>query len=393
MNDFISIKKQKAYDIVVIGGGIAGISAAVSSARLGNSVLLIEKQINLGGLATTGLISWYEPLCDGSGKQMIGGIAEELIRLAVICGFDNLPSNWGGKSKNKPRNDRFSTYYSPTFFSLELDNFVLESGAELLFDTYATYPVMDGNVCRGIITENADGRSFYPAKVVIDCTGDASIFTRAGAPTESANNYLTYIVHETDYENTVAYTRSKDLCKLRRWKNCGSDYMGNGHPKGIPPLTGCTAKEINDYVILGKKTMLQKYQGTDPDSREILSLPTMPQFRVIRRIIGEYTFTGEENGKEFYDNIGSVGDFRYRNKQYQVPYRCLYNKEYPNLLSAGRIVSAVGDGMEVLRVIPCCAVTGQGAGAAASIAVDTNRAVSEIDVALLQKHLRKNQYV
>ena len=119
----------------------------------------------------------------------------------------------------------------------------------------------------------------------------------------------------------------------------------------------------------------------------------MPQFRVIRRIIGEYTFTGEENGKEFYDNIGSVGDFRYRNKQYQVPYRCLYNKEYPNLLSAGRIVSAVGDGMEVLRVIPCCAVTGQGAGAAASIAVDTNRAVSEIDVALLQKHLRKNQYV
>ena len=68
--------KKGEYDVIVIGGGIAGISASVSAARCGRKVLLIEKQVNLGGLATSGLISWYEPLCDGLGKQMIFGIGE-----------------------------------------------------------------------------------------------------------------------------------------------------------------------------------------------------------------------------------------------------------------------------------------------------------------------------
>ena len=96
--------------MIVVGGGIAGISAAVTAARNGASALLIEKGINLGGLATVGLISWYEPLCDGYGKKLIGGIAEELIYLATECGFDNLPDEWGGKSGNAPRNNRFSSF-------------------------------------------------------------------------------------------------------------------------------------------------------------------------------------------------------------------------------------------------------------------------------------------
>ena len=79
------------FDVIVVGGGIAGVSAAVSAARCGADVLLLEKQMNLGGLATIGLISWYEPLCDGVGKQMIFGMAEELIKLSAKYSFDNLP--------------------------------------------------------------------------------------------------------------------------------------------------------------------------------------------------------------------------------------------------------------------------------------------------------------
>ena len=71
------ITEKENYDVIVVGGGIAGISAAVAAARQGVSVLLIEKGLNLGGLSTSGLISWYEPLCDGKGKQMIFGISEE----------------------------------------------------------------------------------------------------------------------------------------------------------------------------------------------------------------------------------------------------------------------------------------------------------------------------
>ena len=74
--------EKRSYDVIVVGGGVAGVSAAVAASRKGAKTLIIEKQINLGGLATMGLISWYEPLCDGKGNQVIHGIAEELIKFA-----------------------------------------------------------------------------------------------------------------------------------------------------------------------------------------------------------------------------------------------------------------------------------------------------------------------
>ncbi|MBR4873900.1 MAG: FAD-dependent oxidoreductase, partial [Clostridia bacterium] len=86
---------NKNYDVVVVGGGVAGIAAAVAAARKGASVLLLEKSVNLGGLATIGLISWYEPLCDGEGNQMIASIGEELIKLTAKYGFDSIPEQWG----------------------------------------------------------------------------------------------------------------------------------------------------------------------------------------------------------------------------------------------------------------------------------------------------------
>lgn len=82
----ITSVKKEGYDIIVVGGGIAGCCAALAAARENKSVLLVEKHINLGGLATIGLISWFEPLCDGEGRKMMGGMAEEMIRLAVGCG-------------------------------------------------------------------------------------------------------------------------------------------------------------------------------------------------------------------------------------------------------------------------------------------------------------------
>ena len=134
--------------------------------------------------------------------------------------------------------------------------------------------------------------------------------------------------------------------------------------------------------------MLQKYEKTNRFEREILTLPTMPQFRVIRHIKGAYTFTGKELGVRFDDSIGSIGDFRHPGRHYHVPYRCIYNEKYPNLIAAGRIVSAEGDGMEVLRIIPSCALTGQAAGIAASLAIDENISVAEVNVVELQNKLK-----
>lgn len=370
-----------SYDIIVVGGGIGGVSAAISAARKNKSVLLIEKSINLGGLATSGLISWYEPLCDGEGKQMVFGIAEELIKLSIKYSFDNLPEKWGGSGCDKIRT-RYATFYSPTVFTLALDEFVLENGVDIRFDTYATYPKMDGNHCTGVITESINGREFFEAKIVIDATGDASICHRAGIPTVVGENYVTYIAHFFDAEMIKEYEENKNMFKLRKWVNAGSDMFGEGHPESLRKLKGDTAEDITDYVIYGKKRMLERIKGKDRESFDIMTLPTMPQFRTIRRIQGAEDFNAVPD-LEFKNSIGDCGDFRPngKGKHYQIPYGALYHPDFDNILTCGRIISAPeGDGWEVARVIPTCALTGEAAGKAAAFAIENKVSVSCVNV-------------
>ena len=376
-----TVTKKEGFDIIVVGGGIAGVSAAVSAARLGVSVLLIEKSINLGGLATGGLISWYEPLCDGKGQQMIYGMAEELIRLSARYGFDNLPGHWGGQSKNKPRNKRFSTFYSPTVFSAVLDRFVIQNGVRIRFDTLATYPVMQDNICTGVVVESANGCELFEAKVVIDASGDASVMHRAGVPTLSGQNYMTYIAHVFTLDDARKLTESKDICAFRRWMNAGSDMRGNGHPKDMKKISGTDADEITEYVITGKQRLLDRVSQMDKNEFDVMTLPTMPQLRTVRRIVGNTDFCAVD-GQTFADAIGDCGDFRPEGigKHYQIPFGALWNRNYPNMLAAGRIISAPeGDGWEVSRVIPVCALTGEVAGKAAAFCVKNKKKLCDLN--------------
>ena len=372
----IPVTEREQHDVLVVGGGIAGISAAVSAARAGADVLLLERGVLLGGLATAGLISWYEPLCDGRGNQVIGGIAEELIRLAVACGFDNLPSEWGGESGNAPRNHRFSAFYSPTFFSLALDRFLTESGAHLLLDVHATHPVMDGGHCLGLLAETAAGREFFPAKIVIGATGDATICHRAGIPCVTGENYLTCIAHDMTLESAKRFSQDGDLAAFRHWRAVGSDYAGNGHPTGLPTFHGDSAGAITEFVLRGHDLLLRAYAGTDRNARDILTLPTMPQLRTVRHILGDSRFTGNPNAHP-KDSIGRVGDFRRAGPTYEIPYSCLFRSGFDNLLAAGRIISTDREGWEITRVIPVCALTGEVAGRAAAYAARSGKAVAD----------------
>ena len=361
---------KRAHDVVVVGGGIGGVSAAVAAARSGASVLLIEKSINLGGLATRGLISWYEPLCDGEGHQMVGGIAEELIRLSVSVGLEDLPTRWGGNEKfASVDRKRYASHFSPTFFSLALDRWVLEAGVELVLDSHATYPVMEEKVCRGILVEDAEGRSFYPAKMIIDATGDATVAYRAGIECVTGNNFLSYWVHDFSYESAKKYAADGNITAFRRWKCTGSAANGTGHPKGMKLFRGDSAEEITEFVLAGKEMMWKRYENTEATEREIMTLPEMPQFRTIRHIVGKSTFMGTEDGVTCADSIGAIGDFRVCGTHYTIPYATLYHPDFPNILTAGRIISAEGEGWEITRVIPGCALTGEAAGVAAALAL------------------------
>lgn len=393
-DDKRQIIEKPSYDVVVVGGGIAGIAAAVAASRNGAKTLLMEKQVNLGGLATVGLISWYEPLCDGKGKQMVYGIGEELIKLSIKYGFDNLHPDWGGEGKNKISSHRYSTYYSPMIFSLALDEYVRENGVDIRFDTYAVNPIMDGNCCLGIMTETVSGREFYPAKVVIDATGDATICHRAGMPTQNGKNKLVYVSHGFGKEQIENYDSEKDLMEFRKWHwACSTGFSGDNYAD-IDDNSGTSSDSVNDFIRLGKEATLKNIISYGKENYELSSIPTMPQFRMIRHIVGESVLDGSEDGiNDIADSVGCFSDFRKSDTHYQLPYSTLYNKEFPNILAAGRIISAEGEGWQVTRVIPVCAISGQAAGTAAALSVRDNTSVSTVDIFKLQNQLTNDKLI
>ena len=389
MEDNRIIEQREGYDVIVAGGGVAGVAAAVAAARTGASVLLIEKTIQLGGLATIGLINWYEPLCDGAGTQMISGIPEELMRLAVRYGYDDLPDAWRGeKYTQKPREGRCATNYSPFIFVMALDEYLRDNNVKLRLDTWAVCPVMGRNTCLGLICESAIGREFFPGKMVVDATGDASVAHRAGVPTVEGDNFFTYVYHYTDRELAAQFAGGGSMARYRRRKMIGSDLYGRGHPENMPLLRGVTGDQVTDFVLAGRKLLFDSIKNDDRRERDVVALSAMPQYRTIRRIVGEYVFDGGEEGVRFDDAVGSLGDFRKKDRHYQLPYRCLYNGGFPNILAAGRVISASGEGWDITRVIPVAALSGQAAGAAAAMCARSDISAGGLDVGKLQDELK-----
>jgi hypothetical protein len=162
---------------------------------------------------------------------------------------------------------------------------------------------------------------------------------------------------------------------------------GDNQPEGVSLFNGTTTEEITDYVLENQKLILEKLQKTDRFSRDIVRSPTMPQFRTTRHIDGEYTFKAEDAYRHFEDSIGTISDFGRKDFLYEIPYRCLYKKSYRNVLAVGRAASATGYGWDLLRVIPPAIITGQAAGIAASMALDSRKAVYEIPIEKLQQEL------
>lgn len=386
------IPVRQETEVLVAGGGIAGVAAALAARREGARVLLLEKSVLLGGLATNGLINWYEPLCDGKGEQMIFGLAEELLRLSIRYGDHTLPEIWRDrtvppdKTKVSPLKQdhiggRYGTYFVPTLFQLLLDELLLKEGVELRLDILAARPHMDGERCAGVICECKSGRELLPAKVVIDATGDADLFYRAGAPCDQGQNYLSYVAHLWNTPNPT------HTMKHRRWIACGSDLHGNGHPDNYPTISGLDYEEITRFVLDGRRMLLDRLRETECQIKD-LALPSMAQLRTTRHIRGTSIMSEVDQGKERSDSIGLIGDFERPSQWYEIPWGTLYCNGFPNLLAAGRMISAQGWAWEVTRVIPACAVTGQAAGVAAAMMARRGVSAQSLDVKVLQEGLR-----
>ena len=384
----VPVKKQ--YDVIVCGGGVSGVAAAVSAAQNGLSTLLLEKSNILGGLGTLGLINLFVPMCNGRGKQIIWGLAEKWLRMSASLGWDTIPKEWQSGEPKEPTTVRYSQRYSPAIFAYQLTEELHKSGADVLFDCMAVDPMMEGDLCTGVVTQSKEGLSFYPCRILIDTTGDCDMLRQGGVPTVSGENFFTFTAKMITLDSCKRAVETGNIAHIYNTV-CGGavNLYGDGQPDDIPRWSGLSSDEVTDYIVRNHLLILEKLRGTDRHSREVVTTPGMPQFRTTAHIKGDYSLRFCDVYRHFDDSVCAINDFANRDHLFEVPLRTLTRRDFPNIITAGRSADGTGYCWDLLRVIPSAILTGQAAGEAATLAVKENTPVSDVPIRTLQTKLEK----
>jgi len=394
---------REGADVIVVGGGPGGVVAALAAARHGMKVLIIEKNIILGGLATAGHVCLFEPLCDGKGRKVTSGIVEEMLHLSIAYSYNNLPRHWSRhveRVKN-PEQDpdyeperyinvagRYLTLFNVPAFALALEECVLKAGVEILYDTLFCDTIMKGDVCTGVIVENLTGRYALSCKMVIDGTGYSTVFARLGAELIDGKNHFTFECYDTNFKMMQKALQTGKMIKAINWCVLGWNPL-HSDPGEATDFYGRTVEDINRYVLVSHREALAYLKKQGPDYA-MLALPTMPQLRMNRRIKGLYEMRPDDVFKPMEDSIGCVSDWRRAGPIYEVPYRCMLDKSAKNVLAVGRNLAAQTDSWDIMRCYPGCMTTGQGAGTAAALALKNGVSVHELKISELQNALKKD---
>lgn len=384
-----ALTAKKDYDVIVCGGGVAGAAAAISAAKCGKSVLLMEKSTILGGLATLGLVNFFVPLCNGRGKQIIFGLCEKWVRQSALYGYNTIPAEWQNGEPEEPTLKRYTNRFPPYIFALQMTEELLASGAELLYDCVAVEPVMDEKRCAGVITVSKSGTELYTCRMLIDTTGDLDVLRAAGVPHAIGENFATYSAKQITIDGCKKAAESGNIRDAYSGIcGYGATLWGERQPDGVPKWSGTTVESVTDYLVTNQAVMLEKIKNSeDKNSRDVAMIPHMPQFRTTCHLIGDYEFTVNDAYRHFDDSVGAINDFEHRDHLFEVPLRALCRHDYPNVATAGRSASASGYGWDLIRVIPPAIITGQAIGIAACHAIDEKCGIAEVDIARLQAAL------
>jgi ribulose 1,5-bisphosphate synthetase/thiazole synthase len=380
-------------DVLVIGGGPAGTAAAIAASRTGAETYLVERYNHLGGLWTGGLVlpllSTHAIDKQKNRKQVIFGIGGEMARRLKDLGMSIHEIN---------------PVVDPEAAKYVLEEMIREAGVKMLYHTWGSNVIMDGNIIKGVIVESKSGRMAILAKIVIDCTGDGDIFHFAG-DNYDVMNYAIGLVHRLGNVDRINTSKT------------GYVKLNVGQPTPIPSVNwynmwGKENQDALDVLNLSQLQMdyrreiwenVQKIRQT-PGHEEVFLLDTASQLgvRMSRILDGEYRLTLEDTMtfKSFDDVIGISGAWTtmlYKGKKipvaerpfWQIPYRSLLPRKTDNLLVAGRCFCFERELVEDTRIIGTCLVTGHGAGAAAGLAVKERENLRNLNTGKLKQLLKQ----
>ncbi|MDQ2787015.1 MAG: FAD-dependent oxidoreductase [Chloroflexota bacterium] len=436
-------------DVLVIGGGPAGIGAAIGAAKTGAKTLLVERYGFLGGNATASLVGPFMTSYSADGKtQLIQGVFDELVRRMEAVGGAIHPSKVPAgvaKSAYMKHGHTGVTPFDPEAMKIISAEMCLEYGVALLLHTIFIDPIMDGDTVRGAILHNKSGLQAVRAAVTIDCSADADVAARAGAPFAigRASDGLTqpmtmfFRVGNVNRADVDAYfaAHPEEIAQRMAFSSCIKAAQANGdytiprerlslyespqegvwrvNVSRILGADGTNADDLTRAEITGRRqaleilAFLRKYV---PGFGACTLLDTAAQVgvRETRRIVGAYTLTQEDltTGRDFADTIayaaypmdihsptdggGGVSNRGETANAYQIPYRCLVPEKIEQLLVAGRCVSATHEALGAIRVMPPSFAMGEAAGTAAALAVSEHLTPRSVPIAWVQETLVKH---
>ncbi len=393
-------------DVVVVGGGPAGVTAAIAAAREGADTILMDRYGHLGGMATGGLVLMMSPSA-GQGQEWVK-------KLNQVNGIHDL-------SKTSEPEWGHASMVDPELLKCILNDMALEAGVRLLLHAWGTAAVVDGNTVKGVIFESKSGRLAVMGKVIIDATGDGDIYASAGAEFDASldKGYRTsqmamvFRIGGIDFDKFAEFRKSQrdEWIKLRE----EGFKLAGFHMAPIPAqrpdifwvnnfICGKSCLELKDLNWVEanvRKVMIpfySFYKKVVPGFENSYLYDSAPQIgtRGSRRLIGEHVLTGEEARahQKFDDTVVMFprgvplswpDDKPPRNVE--LPYRCLVPAKLDGLLAAGRCFSSDQAANSMFNIISHCIQMGQAAGTAAALAAKSEIQPRQVDTKALRKSL------
>jgi len=422
------------YEVVVLGGGPAGIVAAAAAARAGRKTLLIERYGFLGGMGTAAGVTNFCGLhgnVHGEHRRLVQGLASELLaRIDRLNGL-NAPHLILGKV--------FAQAYDTAAYKIAADQLLASHKVNMLFHALGASVVMaDERRIDAMLIETKAGRQAVRAEIFIDCSGDGDLAVWAGAPFEIGDEHghplypsmmlrlngidpaeageawrtIPQLMEKAVAAGTHRFPRRSAIVRPQKsgieWRvNFTQVAREDGHA-----INGIEPDDLTRGEIEGRKQALAAYEflrSTVPGFEQsyIVDLPPQLGIRETRRIKGGYQLSGEDvlGCASFADSIGVngwpieahvPGDVVFtfppipESRGYnELPYRMLVPEGVDNLLVAGRCASMTHEGQSAARVSGACFAMGEAAGSAAALALSGNRIPREIPIEKLQETLKQ----